>query len=249
MRRLAMLLVMAGLFVGLANAQDGQPEARAVLDKAITAHGGEAYLNKYHAATIKTKGRLEILGGFDFTQDMSYQMPDKFRDDLEFEVMGMKFRTLTVYNAGKAGLEINGKKLDMGKKLDDALKEATQLLEAGRLVGLRGKGYELSIVGDADVNGKPAVGIRVTKKDQRDYNLYFDKKTGLLAKTERRAIDLQSDQEMTEERIVTEYHKVEGVQHPKKMVINRDGKKFLEAEVVEIREFEKLDEGMFKVPQ
>ncbi len=248
MRLLAMQLVMAGLFVGLAHAQDGQPEARAILDKAITAHGGEADLNKYHAATFKTKGRLEILGGFDFTQEMSYQMPDKFRDDLEFEVMGMKIRTLTVYNAGKAGIEVNGKKIDMGKKLDDALKEATQLLEAGRLVGLRGKGYELSIVGDADVNGKPAVGIRVTKKDQRDYNLYFDKKSGLMVKTERRTIDLQSDQEVTEERIVTEYEKVEGVPHPKKMTINRDGKKFLEAEILERKEFDKLDEGMFKVP-
>jgi hypothetical protein len=249
MRRLAMLLAMAGLFVGLANAQDGQPEARAVLDKAIKAHGGEAYLNKYPAATLKTKGRLEILGGFDFTQEMSYQMPDKFRDDMEFEIMGMKIRTLTVYNAGKAGLEVNGKKVDMGKKLDDTLKEAMELFEAGRLVGLRGKGYELSIVGDADVNGKPAVGIRVTKKGQRDYNLYFDKVTGLTVKTERRTIDLQSDQEITEERIVTEYQKLEGVAQPKKMVINRDGKKFLEAEIVELREFDKLDDGMFKVPQ
>jgi len=234
--------------VGLANGQEAQTDARAIVEKAIKAHGGEEHLKKHQAGTIKTKGRLEILGGFDFTQEMSYQIPDKFRDDLEFELMGMKIRTLTVYNAGKAGLEVNGKKIDMGKKLDDALKEATQMFEAGRLVGLRRKGYELSIVGEADVNGKPAVGIRVVKEGQRDMNLYFDKKSGLMVKTERRTIDLQSDQEITEERIITEYKKIDGVPQAAKVLINRDGKKFLEAEIVEQKEFEKLDDSVFKLP-
>jgi hypothetical protein len=248
MRLFALQLVTAGLFVGLANAQEAQTDARAVVEKAIKAHGGEEYLKKNKAGTIKTKGHLEILGGFDFTQEMNYQMPDKFRDDMEFEVMGMKIRTLTVYNAGKSALEVNGTKVDMGKKLDDALKEAMQMFEAGRFVGLRKKGYELSIVGDADVNGKPAVGVRVVKEGQRDLNLYFDKKSGLMVKLEHRTVDLQSDQEITEERIITEYKKIDGVPQAAKVLINRDGKKFLEAEIVEQKEFEKLDDSVFKLP-
>ena len=111
-----------------------------------------------------------------------------------------------------------------------------------------GKGVKLSALGEIKVNDQAAVGVRVSRKGRRDVSVYFDKKTGLTVKTERRTIDLQSDQEITEERIVTEYQKLDGVPHPKKMTINRDGKKFLDAEILELKEFDKLDEGMFKVP-
>ncbi len=248
MRLFALQLVAAGLFVGLAGAQPAQDEARAILDKAIKAHGGEEHLNKYKAGTIKTKGHLEILGGFDFTQELSYEMPDKFRDELEFEVMGQKIRQLMVYNAGKAGLEVNGKKIDMGKKFDEYLKDATQIIEASKLVGLKRKGFELSIIGDANVAGKPAVGIRVVKEGQRDISLYFDKKSSLVVKVERRTIEPMSEQEVTEERILMDYQKIDGVPQPKKLLMNRDGKKFLEAEIVEMKLFEKLGNAQFTVP-
>jgi hypothetical protein len=248
MRLCALQLVAAGLFVGLASAQDGQNEARAIVEKAIKAHGGEAYLKKYAAATLKIKGHLEILGGFDLTQEMRFQLPDKFRQDSEFEIMGQQIRSSVIYNAGKAHLEVNGQKVDMGDKLVESLKDGTRLMVAGKLVPLRDKGYELSVVGEADVNGKPAVGVRVVKEGQRDVILYFDKKTSLIAKMEHRTVDPMSEQELTEERIITEYHKVDGVPEPKKILINRDSKKFLEAEVVEMKLHEKLDDGDFKLP-
>src|SRR5947209_753628 len=131
----------------------------------------------------------------------------------------------------KAVLEVNGKKIDQGKKLDEAFKEASELLEANKLYSLKRKGYELSIIGESDVNGKPAVGMRVVKEGQKDMLLYFDKKSSLMVKTERRIIDPMAEQEMTEERIITEFEPVQGVPHPKKLLINRDGKKFLEAEI------------------
>jgi hypothetical protein len=248
MRLCALQLVAAGLFVGLAGAQDGQNEARAVIEKAIKAHGGEAYLKKYPAAVLKIKGHLEILGGFDLTQEMRFQLPDKFRQDSEFEVMGQQIRSSVIYNAGKAHLEVNGQKIDMGDKLIESLKDGTRLMVAGKLVPLRDKGYELSIVGEANVNDKPAIGVRVVKEGQRDLILYFDKKTSLTVKMEHRTVDPMSEQELTEERIITEYQKVDGVPEPKKILINRDGKKFLEAEVVEMKLHEKLDDGDFKLP-
>lgn len=248
MRLCAMQLVAAGLFVGLAGAQEGQNEARAILEKAIKAHGGEAYLNKYQAATLKTKGHVEVMGGIDFTQDLRFQLPDKFRDESEFEVNGMSFRTTLIYNAGKASLDVNGMKIDMGQKLEESLKNGVRLLQAGKLVPLRGKGYDLSIVGEAKVNDQPAIGVRIAREGQRDIIFYFDKKTSLTVKMEHRTVDPMTEQELTEERIITEYHKVDGVPQPKKMRIDRDGKKYVELEVVEMKAHEKLDDGDFKLP-
>ena len=36
---------------------------------------------------------------------------------------------------------------------------------------------------------------------------------------------------------------------PKKILMNRDGKKFLEAEIVELKVYEKLDDSEFKLPE
>ena len=64
------------------------------------------------------------------------------------------------------------------------------MLKVARMVPLlKEKGYELSLIGEDKVEGKKVVGVRVTKKDQKDISLFFDKETGLLAKLEYRGAD------------------------------------------------------------
>jgi hypothetical protein len=115
-------------------------------------------------------------------------------------------------------------------------------------VPLRDKAYELSSLGEVPVEGKPALGLRVVVKGQKDINVFFDKATGLMAKVERRGVDPMSGQEFAEERIILEYQKIEGLPVPKKILLNRDGKKYLEAEVLEVKLLDTLDESEFAVP-
>jgi len=68
------------------------------------------------------------------------------------------------------------------------------------------------------------------------------------AKTERRARDFQSGQELTEERIVTSYQEVGGRMMPKRVTVNRDGKKMMDVEIVEARSLEKVDDSEFVKP-
>ena len=42
---------------------------------------------------------------------------------------------------------------------------------------MKEKGYELSLIGEDKVEGKKVVGVRVSKKDQKDISLYFDAET------------------------------------------------------------------------
>jgi hypothetical protein len=236
------------LFVGAAGATQGQDEARAILDRAIKAEGGEEVLKKYQAAIIKTKGRLEILGGLEINQEISYQLPNKFREEVTFDINGMAFRSITVFDGTKGAIEVNGKKLPDDEKILQALKDAAQSLEVYTLVPLKGTAFELTAVGEAQVNGKPAVGLRASKKGQKDITLYFDKATYLVAKVEQRTLDPMSGQEVDQERIITEYQNIDGRPVAKRVVINRDGKKFLEAELLEMKRLEKLDAGMFTLP-
>jgi hypothetical protein len=105
------------------------------------------------------------------------------------------------------------------------------------------------LLGEVKVNGKPALGIRVSKEGHKEISFYFDKATGLVAKVERRARDLQSGQEVTEERIITAYQEVGGRKIAKKVEVLRDGNALLEVEVIEARFVERFDDNHFTKPE
>ena len=66
---------------------------------------------------------------------------------------------------------------------------------------------------------------------------------------EHRTVAPVTEMEVNEERIITEYGKsTDGIPTPKKVLIKHDGKKFLEAEVSELKLLEKLDDSEFTKP-
>lgn len=82
--------------------------------------------------------------------------------------------------------------------------------------------------------------------EERAANLYFDKKTYLLTKSECRTTD-KDGTEATDERIVTEYAKDKnGVPVPKRVRLKRDGGEVMELDVTEFTYLEKLDDNEFK---
>ena len=249
MRTCLLTLAAAGLVLGLAAPSRAQDEVRALIDKAIKAHGGEARLEKVKAVEVKTKGNLEILGGVTFTQSSSAEvLTGKIKDVMELDIMGQKVTVTTVFDGQKGWIHVNGQTMDMDEKILGMMKEAAHTMRLSRMIVLKDKGFELSLVGEAKVNGRPAVGVKVSSPGHKDVNLYFDKETGLTAKTELRTIDIMTGQEVAEERIVLEYQDVEGQKAAKKLLINRDGKKFLELEVTEVKFPDSIDAGEFAKP-
>lgn len=246
-RPLALLAGVAVLF-GTAPAKAAD-EPKDIIEKAIKAHGGADVLLKYKATQAKNKGKIDIpgVGEVEFTQENATMQPDKLKESLELTVAGQKVSVLTLVNGDKAVIEVNGKEIDIPDAAKDALKDLGYMMKVGRLSALTGKEFELSTIGEDKVEGKAVVGVRVSSKGHKDINLYFDKKTNLLAKVEHRTADAMSGNEVTEERIITEYGKTkDGVPIPKKIIVKRDGKQFLEAEVVEMNFLEKLDDSEFK---
>jgi len=153
----------------------------------------------------------------------------------------------TRVNGDKVSITANGNDVPMTDSIKAAMKDVQHVIKVARLSALvKDKGYELSSAGEAKVNDAPAVGVRVSMKGQKDVTLYFDKKTNLLAKVEHRTVDAMTGNEVTEERIITEYQKSpEGLPAPKKVVVKRDGKDYLTAEVLEFKFLEKLDDSEF----
>ena len=240
-------LLLSVVFVPAARAAD---DPKDVIAKAVKAHGGEEFLTKHQAAQSKNKGKVDIpgVGDAEFTQETAYMLPDKFKDAMELKVAGQTVNVLTLVNGDKAVIEVNGTAIDIPDAAKAALKDVGHLLKVARLAPLlKEKGYELNIIGEDKVEGKEVVGVRVSMKDRKDISLYFDKKTHLLAKLVHRTADPMTGNEVEEERIITEYQKLkDGVPAAKKVILKRDGKQFLEAEVLETQYLEKLDDGEFK---
>jgi hypothetical protein len=248
MRHLLQLSLALGVVLAVSFPALAQNEVQAILEKAEKAHGGREKLDKIKALQSKAKGNLEILGGLSFTEETSVQFPDKFKEVIHLEIMGQKITQTVGFDGSKGWISHNGMNIDVEEKILEELKEAAYALQLGRLTGLKDKGFELSLVGETKVNNRPAVGVKVASKGHRDINIYFDKETGLTAKTERRAFDAMSMQEVAEEKIILEYQDVEGQKTAKNVLINRDGKKFMEMEVTEVKFLDKIADSEFAKP-
>jgi hypothetical protein len=249
MRKLAMGCLTIALVLGTSSISRAQDEPKAILEKAIKAHGGAEKLNRLKAVQAKSKGNIQLFGGLDFTQEMTTSFDGKFKEVMNLEANGQKINVVTLYNGQKGALTLNGKEQELPEKVLEELKEASYAIKAARLVPLlTDPMYTLSALGEVKVNDKPAVGVKVSSKGHRDISLYFDKDTGLLAKTESRKLDGQTMQEVDEERIVTEYQDVDGQKAAKKLVVNHDGKKFMELEVSDIKFLDKVDDSEFQKP-
>lgn len=250
MFRSAAVLSAAALLAALAyQPARAADEPKDIVAQAVKAHGGEEALTKYKGVQTKTKGKITLpgVGEADYAQEVSLMIPGKLKDVMELKVAGQTVNILTIVDGDKITLEVNGKALDETDKVKDAMKDVGHVMAVARMVPLKDKAYELSLIGDDKVDGRKVVGVRVSKKGEKDVSLYFDKETHLIAKVEFRTTDAATGNEVTEERLPSDYAKnKDGIPVPKKVVVKRDGKTFLEAEVLETRYYEKLDDGEFK---
>lgn len=251
MRTLLGVGCVAVLLAGGAARADDAADVKAVLDKAIAAHGGADNLTKYKAVNMQIKGKLlGVIGdSVDFTGDIASQLPDRLRFEMSLTVMGTDVKITQVVKGDKGWAAVNGMVMELSKEQMAEAKEQMYVSRVTRLVALRDKAYKLSPLGEAKVEGKDAVGVRVEHKDRRDVSLYFDKKTGLLLKTETRGKDpMMGDKEFTAETFYDDYKKVDDLPVAHKVSIKRDGKPFLETENSDVKLAEKLDDSTFDKP-
>lgn len=248
--RKTVLVVGLGLWLGVGlqlHAQ--QDEARALVAKAIEAHGGAKRLEATKAVTIKGKGKAFIMGmELPFGLEASVQEPDKLKNVIEIEVNGMTLTVVQVVNGKKGWNSTMGKTTDMTEK---ELKEAHAIMQVERvanLIALRDRRYKLSPLGEVKVGDWDTAGVRVTKEGTRDVNLYFDKKTHLLRKTEYQGTDPTTMMEVMQEKLFPNYKDMGGLKVPTKLIVNNDGKRFLEIEVSDVTPVEKLDDSVFAKP-
>lgn len=244
---------VASLSVGLALAlggslrAEGKADAQAIIDKAIKAAGGETNLAKFKAMTWKDKGTFHGLGmPLPYTGVMAVQWPDQSREAIDSEAMGQKFIMVMVVNRDKGWLKINDMLMELDKDKLAEQKEDLHASYVSTLLPLKDKAYTLTALGASKLGDQAVLGVKVSSKGHRNVQLYFDKETGLLAKSAN--IVKEEGKEINQEAFYSAYKEVAGVKQPIKIKINRDGKLYVEAENSDIKPADKLDDTVFAKP-
>lgn len=221
--------------------------ARELVDKAIKAHGGDN-LTKNPFLTSKMKGTFHGLGAASaFTGEVMTQGGSKHKLVINGEFMNVQFSMMQVLNGEKGWIKINNDTTELDKdKLAD-VKEEIHSEWVTTLVPLKDKTYTLSSVGEITIDKRPAIGVKATRKGHREVNLYFDKQTNLLVKTEYQVKD-DKGQEVSQESFLSDYKDVKGTKQAMKFSIKRDGKIYVEGEVTEAVLAEKADDNVFDKP-
>src|SRR5262245_3985793 len=112
MRKLTCAALVAGLALTVASpvrSEEGG-DAKAVIDKAIKALGGEEKLTKaLKGCTWKNKGKLSIMGSDnDISTDSTLAGLDKYRSKFEGEFGGNKIEGVSVLNGDKGARSFAG---------------------------------------------------------------------------------------------------------------------------------------------
>jgi hypothetical protein len=250
MRKYVLLSLAVGLVLGPASQAPAQKDdSRALVARSIKAHGGEDKLNKLNAARAKAKGTMELMGiSLPFTAESVAQLPSRFKSELQIDFMGQKLSVVQVLDGDKGWVTAMGQTQELQGELLTEMKEAVHASNVEKLTPLlKDPAYTLSPLGEIKVNGRPAVGVKVKSAKHKDVDLYFDKETALLVKTQREALNA-TQQKVAMESINSDFKEIEGVKRPMKVTVHQDGKKFMEMEVTDVKFLDRIDASEFAKP-
>ncbi len=229
---------------------DGSKDAAAILDKAIKALGGAEKFGKTPAYQLKGKGTINFGGNeSSFTAQATAQGLDHYRSEFEADLGGNKIHGVTVINGTKGWRKFGENGMDLsGDVLANEKRNVYLQVLPISLVALKGEGFKLALAGEEKVGDKPAVGLKVTGPEGKDFTIYFDKASGLPVKQVAKVSGFMGE-EVTQETTYADYKDFGGVKKATKTTSKRDGEPFLKQEITEFKLLDKVAPETFAEPK
>jgi hypothetical protein len=233
----------------LSAAEEEQKAAQATIDRAIKAMGGAEAVGKMKSLTWKAKAKVSV-NEVEVTtsEDWSAKGIDKYHVDFNITINSNNVDGSMILNGDKGWSKVKGRVNELPKGLPAGFQH---IFRSGRLIHLlpqaKEKPYELSPLGELKVDGKESIGVRISQKDRPDVSIYFDKTTGLPLKAEVRVVEVDGGQELGYEVFFKDYKDFDGIKHPAKIIVHRDGKQAAESEISDLKP-QDLDDGLFDKP-
>ena len=244
MRRIALLVALVVVTI-TGSARADEKDARAIIKRAITSHGGAEALTKAQMCKRTDKGKQAIVDKEEpFVSQVTRSLPNKVRLEIK---MGKVFETTIVLDGETGWQADNG--APAGKMLAGRMREVREeifLWHLTTLVPLLEPGFTLSTLPESKVGGETVVGVKVEHKGKADTKLYFNKRNGILISAERRVFEagLPIDKEY-----LYEGHKsFGGAMLPTKETVKQNKRKWTEFTISDYTFPTKFDATTFAKP-
>jgi hypothetical protein len=234
------------LVVSSATARADDQDAKSILDRAIKALGGEEKLGSAKSISWKTKGTVTIEGE---EREMNSQVTVQGLDHFRREFGNDQFNGIVVLAGTKGWRRFGDNQMELDNDaLANEKRNVYLQVSAITLVSLKGNGFKYETAGEEKVGDKPALVLKVTGPDGKDFTLYFDKESGVPVKQVARVVGFQG-QEYTAETTFADYKDFGGIKKATKIEVKRDGEKFQVQEVTEFKVLDKVDPESFAEPK
>jgi hypothetical protein len=221
-------------------------DAKSILDKAISALGGEEKLGKVTAFSWKAKGTIRFN---DNENDFDTQVTIKGLEHYRRETNSDQFSGIVVLDGDKGWRRFGD---NSGELEGDALANEKRMVYLNvipiTLVALKGTGFKYEAAAEEKVGDKPAAVLKVTGPDGKDFTLYFDKESGLPVKQVAKVLNFRGD-EYTAETTYADYKDFSGIKKATKIEVKRDGDPFQTWEITEFKVLDKVDADTFTEPK
>jgi hypothetical protein len=245
----AVVVTVVGLsLAGPISADD--KDAKAILDKAVKALGGEQKLSKATAIAWKANGTFTFgENGSEFTGQVTARGVDHARMVFDGKFGDNQFKAVTVLSGNKGWRKFNDDSMSLDQTgLANEKRNLYLLVTPLTLLPLKGKGFEIEMAGEEKVGGDAAIVLNVKGPDGKDFRLSFDKKTSLPVKVLAKAVGPMGD-EFILARVYSEYQEFDGIKRPTKLVSTRDGEKFVDEKITDFKVLDKVDPETFTEPK
>jgi hypothetical protein len=181
--------------------------------------------------------------GQPYTGKYAAQWPGQFR----MEIVDV---FTVVLDGDKGWIKSMGEIKEMSKEQIAAQRNDQRAGWMSSLLPLKDKAFGLKTLPDAKVGTQETRVVLATRPDWPEVRLYFDKTSNYLTKMEYRTKAAELGfKELAAEMLYSDFRDVDGVKVPHKMVMKRDGKLFVEAEVTSMEAKGKLDAKTFARPE
>ncbi|MFI5454979.1 MAG: hypothetical protein ACHRXM_05960 [Isosphaerales bacterium] len=251
MKRFLGAVLVAFLMSGVSSPiRADDQDTKAILDKAMKALGGEEKLGKATTASWKSKGTITFNGDDnEISIQATIQGLDHYRSEFAGQFGGNDVKGVTVLNGDKGWRKFgdNDMEMDADAVANEKRNIYIQAIPA-TLVLLKEKGFKVEAAAEEKVGDKPAVCIKVTGPDGKDFKLCFDKESGLPVRLVAKVLGFDG-QEFTQETTYSNYKEFNGIKKATKHVSKRDGEKFVDVEITEFKVLDKVDPATFTQPK
>jgi hypothetical protein len=240
------VLIAMCLILSLVTAsQAGESDAHKVISAAIKALECDLKPCQFKAAVGEARGTIHVAGqSYPCKVHLIYQPPSQY----SLTILGDSFKIATVLNGDLGWIRLNNLVRAMSKEQLDEARETMYAEKVTALVPLlKGEEYVLRLLGNVVIENKHAVGVKVRHRKQRDVNLFFDMKSGLLIKVETTV--KENGTTMLQELFLENWERFGSVRRPRCVVTKRDRKDYSTLRLIEYKALEKkIGEGAFVRP-